>query len=228
MQDIGFTELQREELRNIGVLREQIDELEREALLSMRAFLRQQPAMSDVRDVLANTFAALKAAEKGIVGLLSASRSYPSEPEKVLPADAALARVLMASFEVGADGDVLDCAMPPIKAAIHVVGRALSELPTRATRHKFASGYPVQRIDVALTNGFLEAHGQRAGADRRRAATPLPPYKIERSYAAGSDYLRVVEICYEAAGAGEGSRERPIRNFLKQKQRLRTERRLED
>ena len=223
MLNVAFAKEQRLELQTIGLLPEQADELEQVALPSVRAFLRRQPQKNDVRDKLAATAKALKAAEDAIRSLLRASMAYPAHATEVLPADAALARVLMASFDAGANGDVLDRAMLPISAAIHVVERALKTLPERATRHRTGSGYPVQLIDRALLHGFLKAHGHWPGTVGPNAPTPLPQYLIKRSYAPGSDYLRIIEICYEAAGAGKGSRERAIREFMESWKRPRTE-----
>ena len=223
MIEVEFTEEQRRELESIGLLSEQVAEVERAALPSVRAFLRRQPAKNAVRDKLMATAEALKVAEDAVRSLLYASMAYPADATEILPADAALARVLMASFDAGADGDVLDRAMLPISAAIHVVERALKTLPERATRHRTGSGYPVQLIDQVLLTGFLKAHGHWPGLVGPNAATPLPAYLIERSYAPGSDYLRIIEICYEAAGAGKGSRERAIREFMESRKRPRTE-----
>ena len=215
----GFTQEQIRELKSIGLSPEQTDELANHALPSMGAYLRKQPAKGEVVAELDSALTALQRAENAIHRLLRGSTAPQSQAREVPPSDAALARVLVASFDMGADGYVLDKALPPLSAAIRVIELAIRTLPSPPTRHRTALYFPVQLVDKALVSGFLKASGHWPGLSGPNASQPVPPYPIERSYGEGSDYRRIVEICYEAAGAGAGSRERPIREFLRLERR---------
>lgn len=208
-----FSDMHRSELGGaLELLPAQIAELESIALPSMQAFLRKAPARNDVRDLLQETAKALQSAKAAIERLLAAG-SVPNGTAGS-PGDAAMARVLLASYELGADGNVLDLAMPSIGSAILVVEKASNALPEKPVRHPAASPYPVGLIDQALLSGFLKAHNHWPGTSGTGSATALPPYLVSASYAEGSDYRRIVEICYEAAGCGVGSRERAIKAFI--------------
>lgn len=213
-----FTRDHRRELSGtIRLLPEQIADLETVALPTLCALLRRQPAKNDVREELQEALTALLGAERAIQRLHSGSVAQKSIAKEFPPVDAALARVIVASWDFGAEGDVLDNAMPPLSAAIRVIESAIKALPVGATRHKTASYYPIGLIDKALLSGFLKAHGP--GLSGPNSGKALPPYLIEQSYRDGSDYRRIVEICYAAAGAGEESRERAIRGFMRARRR---------
>ena len=195
----------------------QIDELENTALPSVVAFLRRQPQLTYVRNELDAVAKAMQSADRAIGALLGGSPT-PLSTSEVPPKHAARARVLMASFEAAADGDVLDKTRYLLSAAIHVVEAARKTLPAAATRHRSGESYPIGLIDRALLNGFCKAHRHWPGTAGPGAATPLPPYEIKRSYAPNSDYRRIVEICYEVAGL-ESSGERAIRAFMREQKR---------
>ena len=215
----AFSIVQRLELeRDLALTPEQVHELEVTALPMITAFVRRQPTKIDVRDELRATAKALKGAQRAILRLLGGT----SVSDRVSPRDAALTRVVVASYEMGADGDVLDSTLSTLTAAIHVIEGALADLPASATRRRTASYVPVGFIDKALMAGFLKKHGQWPGRGTKGRTTALPPYPIKPSYAEGSPYKRIVEICYTAAGAPEGSKERPIREFLRLRKSSRT------
>ena len=213
MTGLTFSDVHRFELCGaLELLPAQIADLESIALPSIQAFLRKPPARNEVRDLLEETADALRSAKAAIEKLL-ASGSI-ADRNAGSPGGAAMARMLLASFELGADGDVLDLALPSIGSAILVVKKASNALPEKPVRHLAASPYPIGLIDQALLSGFLKAHNHWPGTTGTGSATPLPPYLVSASYAEGSNYRRIVEICYEAAGFGVGSRERAIKAFI--------------
>ena len=208
-----FSNAHRTELGGaLELLPAQIEELENIALPLIQAILRKAPARNDVRDLLQDTARALQSAKTKLEKLLAAG-SIPNR-NAGSPGDAAMARVLLASYELGADGDVLDLALPAIGSAILVVEKASESLPDKPVRHVLASPRPIAWIDQALLSGFLKAHGHWPGTAGPGSQTPLPPYLVHASYAAGSNYPRIVEICYDAVGLGAGSRERAIKAFI--------------
>ena len=218
MTAITFSDEHRSELGGaLELLPAQIAGLESIALPLIKAFLRKPPARNDVRDLLQDTADSLRSAKAAIEKLL-ASGSIPNRTAGSA-GDAAMARVMLASYELGGAGDVLDLTLPAIGSAILVVEKASSALPKKPVRHPAASHYPIGFIDEALLSGFLKAHNHWHGTMGSGSATPLPPYLVTASCAEGSNYRRIVEICYEAAGHGAGSRERAIKSFIRSKKR---------
>ena len=113
------------------------------------------------------------------------------------------------------DGDVLDRALPALTAALLVLERAAKDLSGLGpTRHRLGWYYPVELVNKALLTGFHKAHGHWPGTSGPNSNVPLPPDLIAVSSADGVPFRRIVELSYEAAGAGSGSRERPIKEFI--------------
>jgi hypothetical protein len=124
----AFSIVQRLELeRDLALTPEQVHELEVTALPMITAFVRRQPTKIDVRDELRATAKALKGAQRAILRLLGGT----SVSDRVSPRDAALTRVVVASYEMGADGDVLDSTLSTLTAAIHVIEGALADLASQ-------------------------------------------------------------------------------------------------
>ena len=219
MTSNGFLPEQRRELQDtLGLLPAQVDELESDALRKMRAILRRQPTKSNVRAELEDEANALRSAEDAISRLLRGSLAHPAGSTEVGPKDAAAARVMLATFEAEEDPEVLDRALVSIGAALRVIEKAIAGLPDKPTRHRTASPQLVSLIDKALLSGFLKAHGHWPGTSGQGSDKPLPAYPIKTSCADGSDYRRIVEVCFEAAGAeADQGRERAIREFMRQK-----------
>lgn len=214
-----FTRDQRRELRTMKLSPEQLDDLENMALPVVLAYVVKQPRKNEVKEELKQTSTSLKAAITSIERLLCVAAIVKSSQAEIAARDAALTRVIVASYGAGLHGDVLDNTLPPLRAAIDVIERAIKDLPKGATRHRTASHIPIGFIDDALLSGFLKANGHSPGLSGPNAGKALPHYSVERSYGDGTDYRRITEICYEAVGAGTGSREQAIRAFMKARER---------
>lgn len=228
-----FTAEQRRELsETLGLLPEQIDEVE-STLPSIRAFLKKAPARNDVLAKLQDLATALRSAHDSIASLLA-----PNSMEgEISVKQSALAWVHAASFDVGEPADALDMSLPSLRSALSVVDQAVKDVSgLGATRNRTASTRPVALVDGALLRGFLKAHGHLPGRSAELAGSPrlIPSYVLapsailappakERSLtpsaAEGSDYRRIVEMSYEAAGSRRGSREKAIKAFINQQKK---------
>jgi hypothetical protein len=204
----AFTADQRKRLLALGLLQSQIDELE--AVLPLAAaFIQAPPALADVRDCLVRISGAQKRASKELLRLLDVAPTLPALLEaqyRVLAAD---------SLASNRDpGETVRVANYALFAAGAVFQRALDDLPPPPTqrRHRAASAIPIFQLDAAMLRGFIKSHGE--------TARPMPLYAPKRSASPGSQYRRIVGICYEAMGQRNTDPERAIKAFIRERGNL--------
>lgn len=190
----SFTDTQKQRLRNIGVVPEQILELEKNLLWGALSVRKPGPQKS-IETELAELYKALQKASKQISKLLGSS------PETSRDRHLALARVEVADFEAGGDGKALERAIYSLAPAIAITKRAL-EASQRATRHTHAK-YPVLHfVDKSLLEGFTKKHATTS------PGAPLPPYE-QRLTSTSNASQEVAAVFLEAVGESLSARTLP-------------------
>lgn len=193
-----FTQAQRDILKNQGLIDEQIKELET-ILPLCRAWLRNLPTMTEVREGLRDLDKAISKTRRLISKAHNATQRTPGQNE-------ILQRLFSADYEENHSLETISKTMETLAQMQSITNRALTDLPREQRRHTSANPYPVQCIDNALVKGFIK------GGD-----PPFPPYTLKRSSSPNCPYRNIICICYEAMGFDNADPERAIRNFLKLK-----------
>lgn len=195
-----FNAGQRKALADLGLLADQIDELQMVALPTARALLRKPAALNDVRDCLKIVSESMARATAALTRLLAANNSVPALQE-------ALLRVQLADFntEHNTNAETIRTALKDVSAARAVIDRARQDLSSEQRRHRAASPLPLYWINKALLRGFLRAYEK----------TPsLPHYRLTPSASPNSKYRRIIRICYEAMGQKNSDPERAIKALI--------------
>lgn len=193
MPKISFTEEQRERLRKLDLLTEQIAEIE-SALPLNRSLLEQPAGMADVREELSVLSAALKRAHA------AAEKVDKGKSPKL---NEARWRLELADFDTTNACETLPTVLKALAAADIGIQRALADLPNKERRSVAADFRPVARIKKALLDGFIKAH-----------KLPLPPCTLRVSSSEGSKFREIVGICYEAMGQKNADPERAIKQYI--------------
>lgn len=194
MLEISFTDNQRERLCRLGLLAEQIAELESVLPLN-RALLEQPAGMGDVRTELVDLSAALNCAHAAVENV------DKGKSLERLERNEARWRLELADFETTGTWDTLPTALKALAAADIVIQRALADLPNKQRGSVAADFRPVALIKEALLRGFIKAH-----------KPPFPRYTLRVSSSEGSTFREIVGICYEAMGKNTDP-ERAIKEY---------------
>lgn len=191
-----FSAGQRKQLARIGVLPEQIEQL-RHALIEIKRVLRPLPGRNAAVKVLtdvtrhADALAVLLAnmwnqtdAAHALAMVEVEQRYWKARPDDIGPSSA-------------------HNVVPRLAALADAARDALRAMPKAQTRHRTGSGKPIRWIDDALLSGWIDAQGPREVRiiDGMEFKAALPPYP-DKFYAHESEqFIGIVAVCYEAAGA---------------------------
>jgi hypothetical protein len=204
-----FSEDARCRLRGLGLIKEQIAELE-EVLPFCRLDIADAPRLQDVR-------AELKAASRTIERAFAQTRRLLLEYNTVSPiAREAMNRIQKASHEAGGDCCEIERARDALVPLDRAVTKALADLPKEQRRTRAAAPRPVKRIDDALIRGW-----GRGGGGRAYNLAPDPEIRdgtarITRRRRANAKrkFEEIVQICYDTIGAPQDYfHERAIKLF---------------
>ncbi|MBL8339527.1 MAG: hypothetical protein JNM97_22365 [Rhodoferax sp.] len=231
---LKFTVKQLRQLRELGVVSEQVEALEN-ILPLCRAMLRKLPPLGDVRSELLDLHKTLTRTSKALQRWERARNRELGERGDTVSTelDEAYLRVQMASYEISNDVQVLEKLLQAVHPALTCIDRAVVGLPTvsstdkkllqRRNEHPWA---PIDRISQALTFGWGRAyypirHGDSTPADDAAPRT-APPFPHIASTGMNSAFRQIVGICYDAMHEKQDSDpERPIKAFLDWKRRRR-------
>lgn len=201
-----FTDQQRAELASLGLLTQQIDSLEDDALRLGAFALRnedQAPTRADVIAEFDKIADALEAARRALSALEAARDDVPAHTARVK----VRRHIELASYGMGAGiGDEGLCheVLYQVAALRAIVRRAKAVVPKGPTRHKTAAPYPVSLIEQALLKGWIAAHHDQ----------PRPALNCPASKALKAPFRRVVQLCYEAMGRPNEDPDRAINGFM--------------
>jgi hypothetical protein len=192
---VRFTVEQCQDLREYGLVQEQIDELEA-VLPAVRVMIADAPRLADVRDALQAILGAVTQLEKLLIGTRSGSTIMRE----------ALARIQVASHAARGPANVDQLAVCALHRLRQAIERAQTELQGHAQRRSNAAAVePIRRIHDALLLGWVKAaRGKVMGA-----------FNAKPSRSASSTFRSVVGTCYEAAtGKMDHDPERAIKGYL--------------
>lgn len=215
-----FSEEQRRRLRDLNVLDQQIEYLERE-LPMCRAMLIQRPPLQDVRDEFDRLTMNLESMALQLTRFTTPSPNLPALNE-------AKVRMQLASYEARdeqppedrhADMQEMDRALRAIRVALTVAKKARANLLTEKQRiHRKASPEPVARLHIALWNGWGDVYFPARDYEAELLddePAEIPSYPFMPSTAASSAFMSVMSICYEAfTGDIDIVPERAVRAFV--------------
>jgi len=212
---VKFTKRQLQQLRRLGVVGEQIAEVEK-VLSICRFLLRRMPTMGDVRDELLDLQKDLRAASESLKRWEQLrEREAKADGRTVAPAlDEAYSRVEKESFEIRGDGLVLERALLVLTPALASISRALTALP-KAQRRDVHTWEPIAYIAKALSLGWARSERALRQVAVTSAGRAPRPYPHKPSSGESSRFRQIVGICYEAMQVEQhGDPERPIRAYL--------------
>jgi hypothetical protein len=182
-----FSRDQLEELKTLGLLPEQIEELKKR-LVQIQWWLKPGTPIADIRGRW-----------QGIAKpLLLAKRELTRMRDSNLP-EGVEAAVRLA--DAAADHEVVEHLLKAIANFEEAIIAARAKLPAQR-RSNSASAFPIRLIDKALLDGFTRHH-----------PAPMPPYLLSPSRS--GPFARVAGICYQAAGRNVDP-DRAIRKYLKE------------
>lgn len=192
-----FSAEQRSRLLALGLVQEQIQELE-QTLPGNAAWLKKPPSRKLV-------FSELDLAEKAAARALKKLRTLDDETTATGYRAVAAALMSVGATEVSVDAtSVVSSAIEALEKLPAVFAAARANAPPGPWRFRSANPKVIDRIDSALLRGFT-----------RHYRPPFPPYEIRISASANSKFRSIVSICYEAIGAGNNDPERAIRAYIK-------------
>ena len=192
-QRAALTPAQCRQLADLGLLEEQIDQLQR-ALPKAAHQLAVRPTMTAVRKVVTSLHDDVARARKAIEVLLAA-RGVPGRRE-YLEAYERLAYRVQGRGEPVSDGLELERALEGLKSLARIVGTAVEELGPQK-RGGQGSHVPVMLLHRAMADGWAVANPD----------DPLLPDDW-RTFGA------VVNVCYDAIrGPGTPEPERSVKNY---------------
>jgi hypothetical protein len=206
MRDIRFTTTQREALKKLGLLDEQISELQ-SILPGCAAMLSKPASLPAVRDKLKQTTAVLERAERALIKIVTSRSDANLEVRN---------RVIEVDFAVSDGTDTIEAALAALVIARESFAVATGRLRAKA-RHKRTADYrPIEWIGNALLHGFIKHHHRKAPPPGRSDPI-LPAYTLTVSRSA--PFSTIAAICYVAIGELDGSRgstpDRAIREYLR-------------
>lgn len=188
-----------QQLKQFGVVEEQIEDLQNHVLPAIRLLLRPRPTLAEVRAELTGFGEAVKDLTNAIERINGGvDGSAHAEVCELITREHWRTELT--------DSDVFDDLLLSLEMLQLIVKRAAAALPTTQRRPLTAKAGPVKAIDQALRSGF-ERHHQEAGQE------VVPPYTLHTSSSPGSPFREIVGICYAAAGANRDP-ERAIKNYL--------------
>lgn len=197
-----FTKVQRDRMKELGLLEEQTNSLE-EILPGCRAALSKPATRTEVRSKLLAIAKPLQQAKDAIHAVIGGSSAAKME---------AYNRILLVAADDDSPGD--DAAAKAAESLIGVadlVERALVSLPATQRRSDNANPLPIQRIERALRDGFVRHFAAKGVA--------MPAYTLSVSRKR-PPFPEIAAICYEAIGQCIEP-DRAIRKYLVLKTRQR-------
>jgi hypothetical protein len=106
---------------------------------------------------------------------------------------------------------------PRLDALCAAARGAKSSLPPGPVRYRAADYKPIERIDMALRDGWRSIHGPGVRtSDMPGPIPPAYPHELKPSATEGSAFREICGICYEVAGRGvDADPLRAIRAYLR-------------
>lgn len=195
-----FTAAQRQDLRRLGLIDAQIEQLE-PILCVCKAVLdvhTNVAPLNEVRDEFDRVEIALQAAQNHLTALRDARQSQPAPQEARL-------RIKVELYRTNPKSDQIEEALQALQIVIDGVRSSKKRLPGEQRRHHTASSEPIEIIYNALLRAQLQG-------------TNAPEFRFHPSSGEGSPFYCVVEICYAASRPNAAtSPERAIKAFLKER-----------
>jgi len=192
----NFTADQRKQLAKLGVLPEQIESL-RVVLPLVKRVLQPPPGRNATKKLLddvskhADALATLLAkmwsqtdATHAAAMIEVEQRYWKARPEDIGPSSA-------------------HNVIPRLTALANSARDAVASMPPGQARHRTGSGRPIRWIDDALLSGWIVAQGPREVRiiDGMEFKAALPPYPDKFHPHESGQFIEIVAVCYEAAGA---------------------------
>jgi len=189
-----FSPDRRRDLRDLGLIKEQIAELEK-VLPSCRLGIEGGPRLQDVRGELREATKAIATAALLLRRLADATVRTPARFE-------ALNRLQLACYEYAGDCNEIERARDAVETLALAAPKALVDLPKHARRPKSGSARPIELIHDALIRGW--------GVGGRGKAFNVELPRLRKKF------QEIVDICYEPIGAKlDYSPEKAMRAFFK-------------
>lgn len=184
----AFSTTQKKQLLALGLLDEQVGELQRR-LPQIKFLLEPGQTVTELRKKWAAIGRPLSQARREIARL-SRSQDYGCAEARFRLSDAS------------ENESLLEDALAAISDVESAIEAAKVKLPKQRRRNS-ASSFPISLIERALLDGFTRHH-----------VAPMPPYLIRTSRS--GVFADVVRICYQAVGRNVDP-ERAIRNYVSEK-----------
>lgn len=191
-----FTDAQRQRLKKLGVLPQQVEQL-RHALVEVKRVLRPPPGRTATAKVLADVTTHADA-----LATLLANMWNQTDTARA----AAMIEIEERYWKMRPDDIGPSSAhnvIPRLEALANAARDAIAAMPKDQARHRTASGRPIRWIDHALLAGWIDAQGPREVRviDGMEFKAALPPYPDEFHPHESEQFIGIAAVCYEAAGA---------------------------
>lgn len=201
---LDFTASQRDRLKRLGVIAEQVEAL-RAILFEIQLALHPHPPLADVRNALAEVLDRAEA--------LACALGKINAPNNEARAEAAVRiatawrntrrgpAALHALDRKNGDNSPAHYLIEPLTSLAQAARRGIDDLGNTPRRHRTATVAPIKEIDNALRRGWTEAYGLESETRHRN---PYPK-RLWPSGAKKSAFEKIAEICYEAVGTSDPS-----------------------